>query len=71
MILLELQKVDIKHTNLQCIALIMWRQKEMIKKITTIQVINPVAKEAWKKKYTVIPNKKKKLPKKYKYQQED
>jgi len=43
----------------------------MIKKITTIQVINPVAKEAWKKKYTVIPNKKKKIPRKYKNQPEE
>lgn len=43
----------------------------MIKKITTIQVINPIVKEAWKKKHTIIPNKKKKLPKKYKYQTED
>jgi len=39
----------------------------MIKKITTIQVINPVVKEAWKKKNTVIPNKKKKIPREYKY----
>ena len=43
----------------------------MIKKITTIQVINPVVKEAWKKKHTIIPNKKKKLPKKHKYKPEN
>ena len=29
----------------------------MIKKITTIQVINPVAKEAWKKKYPNVAEK--------------
>ena len=43
----------------------------MIKKITTIQVINPVVKEAWKKKHTIIPNKKKKLSKKHKYKPEN
>jgi len=43
----------------------------MIKKITKIQVINPVVKEVWKNKYTVIPNKKKEPPKKYKYKPED
>ena len=39
----------------------------MIKKITSIQVINPVVREVWKKKNTVIPNKKKKIPREYKY----
>ena len=43
----------------------------MIKKITTIQGRKPGGKEAWKKKHIIIPNKKKKLPKKYKYKPEN
>jgi len=50
--------------------LVMWRWKDMIRKITSIKIINPIAKEAWKKKYTIIPNKKKIIPRKSKYRQE-
>ena len=41
----------------------------MIRRITSVQIVNPIAKEAWKKKYTVIPNKKKVIPRKNKYEQ--
>jgi hypothetical protein len=39
----------------------------MINKIKQIVRINPIAKELWKNKYSVIPNKKKIIPRKQKY----
>jgi hypothetical protein len=42
-------------------------KRKMIKKIRQIIRINPIAKDLWKNKYSVIPNKKKVIPRKQKY----
>jgi len=39
----------------------------MIKRIRQIIQVNPIAKELWKNKYSIIPNKKKIIPRKQKH----
>jgi len=39
----------------------------MIRKVTRIKKINPIAKELWRKKFSILPNKKKIIPRKQKY----